>query len=64
MSDFYIPEDQIALHKIQSRSVDKLELSLDPVPKKLGLIKSHYCPEATVISFKVIFSFIGVIVRN
>ena len=53
MSDFYVPENEIAEHKIQSRDHTTLDLSLKQVPKKLGLIKSHWNPSTTLISFKL-----------
>lgn len=55
VSDFYIPTDKMVDHKIQSKDLDMLELTLHPVPKKLGLIKSEWCPTTTLISFKVKF---------
>ena len=44
-------------HKIQSREQAEkggLVIELDPVPKKLGFIKTDWCPKAFLISFKVI----------
>jgi phosphopantothenate---cysteine ligase (ATP) len=63
VSDFYLPVDKIATHKIQSRSDavvvndlmiegDPLTITLDPVPKLLGMIKV-WCPTALAISFKL-----------
>ncbi|KAJ8603991.1 hypothetical protein CTAYLR_003374 [Chrysophaeum taylorii] len=49
VSDFYaagLPE-----HKIQSGG--RLELTLFPVPKLLGLVKGTWCPDATAVSFKL-----------
>lgn len=50
VSDFTTP-GTISTHKIKS-DVAKLNLTLVPTPKKLGLIKK-YCPKALVISFKL-----------
>ena len=52
MSDFYLPADALAEHKIQSRDIETLDLSLLPVPKKLGAIKTLN-PEAIAISYKL-----------
>ncbi|CAK80163.1 unnamed protein product (macronuclear) [Paramecium tetraurelia] len=50
VSDYYIPKNMMAQHKIQAQ--DKLELELMPVPKILGLIREIY-QEAIIISFKL-----------
>ena len=52
VSDFYLPADQLAEHKIQSRDIDGLNLQLLPVPKKLGLIKNKNA-NAFAISYKL-----------
>ena len=52
VSDFYIPEDKMAEHKIQSRDIDTLKIELEPVPKMLGIIKERN-PKAIAISFKL-----------
>ena len=59
VSDFYIPEEKMAQHKIQSgeagNGVDEdgcLNLKLYPVPKKLGAI-GEWCSKAFVVSFKL-----------
>lgn len=63
VSDFYLPPDKMAEHKIQSRSSsaqlegsliegEPLTLTLDPVPKLLGQLKVWH-PDAVVISFKL-----------
>mmetsp|Transcript_21200 Transcript_21200/g.29698 ORF Transcript_21200/g.29698 Transcript_21200/m.29698 type:complete len:313 (-) Transcript_21200:2315-3253(-) len=52
VSDFFIPYDQMAEHKIQS-SNGGLKLELAPVPKMLGKLKQHWVPNAYVISFKL-----------
>lgn len=59
VSDYFIPEDRITTHKIQSNDEAKLELVLDPVPKMLGLIKREWSPNIKLVSFKVYLSFIN-----
>ncbi len=54
VSDFYIPVDAMSEHKIQSgQHSQHLVLHLAAVPKMLGEIKQHWCPEATLVSFKL-----------
>jgi phosphopantothenate-cysteine ligase len=55
VSDFYIPHDKMAEHKIQSRNVPigELHLVLQQTPKMLGKIKTEWCPEAMLITFKL-----------
>lgn len=55
VSDFYVPWRDLPEHKIQSaaHARDGLELTLRPVPKMLGLIKSEWCPNALVVGFKL-----------
>jgi phosphopantothenate-cysteine ligase len=50
VSDFYIQNP--AEHKIQSREIFELTLTLQPVPKLLGKIK-EWSPSSTVVSFKL-----------
>ena len=52
VSDFYLPEETLAEHKIQSRELSKLTVELLPVPKKLGVIK-ELNPRAFVASYKL-----------
>lgn len=57
VSDFYLPTEKLAEHKIQSREVaavgeGQLVIELDPVPKLLGEIKK-WNPQTTAISFKL-----------
>lgn len=52
VSDFYIPNSQMAVHKIQSGGGD-LKLDLKKVPKCLGMLKKHWAESAFVISFKL-----------
>ena len=53
VSDFYIPSSEMCEHKIQSTASAGLTLSLSPVPKKLGELKSTWCPDSFVVSFKL-----------
>uniref|UniRef100_A0A6B2LB67 DNA/pantothenate metabolism flavoprotein C-terminal domain-containing protein n=1 Tax=Arcella intermedia TaxID=1963864 RepID=A0A6B2LB67_9EUKA len=50
VSDFYLKD--LSEHKIQS-SNGPLQLSLDNVPKVVPLLKSEWCPEALIITFKL-----------
>ena len=52
VSDFYLPADSMAEHKIQSGNGD-LELCLKPVPKLIKLLKKTICPDAFIVSFKL-----------
>ncbi|OMJ20790.1 Phosphopantothenate-cysteine ligase [Smittium culicis] len=52
VSDFYIPADKLAEHKIQS-SDGQLTLVLKQVPKFLGNLTNEWMPKAFVISFKL-----------
>ena len=54
VSDFFIPEDEMAEHKIQSRDNSHgLDLHLKNVPKMLGKLRSEWCPHATIVTFKL-----------
>jgi phosphopantothenoylcysteine synthetase/decarboxylase len=55
VSDFYIPPSQRSEHKIQSGEISNggLTLTLSPVPKVIGLIRSSWSPDAFVCSFKL-----------
>jgi phosphopantothenate---cysteine ligase (ATP) len=54
VSDFYIPINDKAIHKIQSASnEDGLTLHLKPVPKVLGMLRQSWSPDAFVVSFKL-----------
>lgn len=53
VSDFYLPKSQMSVHKIQSSEHNSLQLDLKPVPKLLGLLRSQWCPQAFVVSFKL-----------
>lgn len=52
VSDFYVPEDEMAVEKIQSRASDGLSIQLRNVPKLLGAVRA-WAPEAQVVSFKL-----------
>ncbi|GBG29125.1 Phosphopantothenate--cysteine ligase [Hondaea fermentalgiana] len=52
VSDFHIPPDQMAEHKIQSRS-GPLSLDLSQVPKALGVLRFHWAPHSFFVSFKL-----------
>jgi len=52
VSDFFVPEGEMATEKIQSRSCDGLSVQLRNVPKLLGHVKL-WAPEAFVVSFKL-----------
>jgi len=43
----------MSVHKIQSNAHESLCLKLHPVPKLLGVLRSEWCPEAYVVSFKL-----------
>ena len=53
VSDFYLPFDETAEHKIQSNQLDSLELSLKPVPKLIRYLKTTVCPDVFIVSFKL-----------
>lgn len=52
VSDFYIPQEKMVVHKIQSSS-GSLTLDLEGVPKMLKTLKSDWAPESFVVSFKL-----------
>ncbi|OQR93314.1 hypothetical protein ACHHYP_02661 [Achlya hypogyna] len=56
VSDFYIPVSEMVEHKIQSTPAhadDSLTLTLQHVPKLLGLLRYEWSPEAFYVSFKL-----------
>lgn len=54
VSDFYMPRNQMPKHKIQSsQNSDGLALTLKPVPKLIGKLRSEWCPEAFIVTFKL-----------
>mmetsp|Transcript_9797 Transcript_9797/g.17262 ORF Transcript_9797/g.17262 Transcript_9797/m.17262 type:complete len:333 (+) Transcript_9797:89-1087(+) len=52
VSDFYIPINEMAEHKIQSRD-GPLQLVLEQTPKALGAVRHVWAPQAHVVSFKL-----------
>ncbi|WFD01951.1 phosphopantothenate--cysteine ligase (ATP) [Malassezia obtusa] len=52
VSDFFIPMDRMAEHKIQS-SDGALHLTMEPVPKVLSSLVREWVPDAYVVSFKL-----------
>ncbi|RLN67344.1 hypothetical protein BBJ29_003098 [Phytophthora kernoviae] len=52
VSDFYIPQQELSVHKIQSRA-GPLELTLQQVPKMLGVLRHNWAPQSFVVSFKL-----------
>ncbi|KAL8980169.1 MAG: hypothetical protein Q9177_005954 [Variospora cf. flavescens] len=68
VSDFFVPRDRMAEHKIQSSEIDesgeatqgspksagkKLIINLDPVPKLLHSLVDGWAPEGMIVSFKL-----------
>ncbi|KAL8726370.1 MAG: hypothetical protein Q9166_006777 [cf. Caloplaca sp. 2 TL-2023] len=68
VSDFFVPRDRMAEHKIQSSEIDgsgeanqsssggtgkKLVINLDPVPKLLHSLVDGWAPEGMIVSFKL-----------
>lgn len=55
VSDFYLPENKIVEHKIQSGETagGSLDLKLERVPKKLGDVKKSWNPNTFLVSFKL-----------
>ncbi|KAL8478090.1 hypothetical protein ACS0TY_030111 [Phlomoides rotata] len=56
VSDFYVPWESMAVHKIQSAS-GPLDMRLAQVPKMLSVLRKDWAPKAFCISFKVIYFF-------
>ncbi|KAF5739709.1 phosphopantothenate--cysteine ligase 2-like [Tripterygium wilfordii] len=52
VSDFYVPWNSMAVHKIQSAS-GPLDLQLNQVPKMLYVLRTEWAPLAFCISFKL-----------
>ncbi|KAF2072187.1 hypothetical protein CYY_006507 [Polysphondylium violaceum] len=52
VSDFYIPLDHMAKHKIQSNN-QSLTVTLDPVPKLIKYVVSTWAPHAFTVTFKL-----------
>jgi phosphopantothenate---cysteine ligase (ATP) len=53
VSDFYLPISKMAIHKIQSRDIDSLELTLDPTPKMLKPLREDWAPSCFLVTFKL-----------
>ena len=53
VSDFYIPPEEMAVHKIQSREQAGLTLKLANTPKMLAPLVKEWCPRAFLVSFKL-----------
>ncbi|KAL8514133.1 hypothetical protein ACS0TY_013312 [Phlomoides rotata] len=52
VSDFYVPWESMAVHKIQSAS-GPLDMRLAQVPKMLSVLRKDWAPKAFCISFKL-----------
>ncbi|KAL7422737.1 Phosphopantothenate--cysteine ligase cab2 [Cryptotrichosporon argae] len=52
VSDFFLPDDRVAEHKIQSTH-GSLELVMDQVPKVLRPLVHEWTPEGYIVSFKL-----------
>ncbi|XP_014664508.1 PREDICTED: phosphopantothenate--cysteine ligase-like [Priapulus caudatus] len=52
VSDFYIPSTELPEHKIQS-SGKPLTVTLQAVPKMIGLLVQDWAPDAFIVSFKL-----------
>ena len=52
VSDFYIPEEKLSTHKIQSgENEDGLTIALEPVPKKLKKFTEEWNPLTIMVEF-------------
>uniref|UniRef100_A0A453T787 DNA/pantothenate metabolism flavoprotein C-terminal domain-containing protein n=2 Tax=Aegilops tauschii subsp. strangulata TaxID=200361 RepID=A0A453T787_AEGTS len=52
VSDFYVPWESMAKHKIQSAG-GPLNMQLNQVPKMLFILRNHWAPSAFCVSFKL-----------
>eukprot|EP00892_Ulva_mutabilis_P007676 jgi/Ulvmu1/5280/UM022_0074.1 len=52
VSDFYVPWPEVPEHKMQSRD-GKMALTMENVPKCLGLLRHEWAPSAFHVSFKL-----------
>ncbi|KAI9637440.1 putative phosphopantothenate-cysteine ligase [Dioszegia hungarica] len=52
VSDFFLPDERVAEHKIQS-SVGMFSLEMDQVPKVLRPLVQEWIPEGYIVSFKL-----------
>lgn len=57
VSDFFVPRERMAEHKIQSSETSnqgkKLVIDLDPVPKFLKSLVEGWAPQGMIVSFKL-----------
>ena len=55
VSDFYIPPEQMVVHKIQSSGTNSqgLTIELENVPKMLKKLTTEWAPQSFVVSFKL-----------
>lgn len=55
VSDFWIPHEKMAQHKIQSKEVGEegYTLRMDNTPRMLGNVKHLWNPKTILISFKL-----------
>lgn len=54
VSDFYVPQDLLPDHKIQSNGTNTLQLTLQKAPKVLqSLVEDGWAPRAFICSFKL-----------
>eukprot|EP01121_Diplochlamys_sp_Union-15-3_P019284 TRINITY_DN723_c0_g1_i1.p1 TRINITY_DN723_c0_g1~~TRINITY_DN723_c0_g1_i1.p1 ORF type:complete len:303 (-),score=39.42 TRINITY_DN723_c0_g1_i1:12-920(-) len=51
VSDFYLPPERIATHKIQSGG--PLQLTFADVPKMVRPLRDKWCPQAYIVTFKL-----------
>jgi len=52
VSDFYVPWESMAKHKIES-AVGPLNMQLNQVPKMLFILRKNWAPSAFCVSFKL-----------
>ncbi|XP_051209084.1 phosphopantothenate--cysteine ligase 2 [Lolium perenne] len=52
VSDFYVPWESMAKHKIESAG-GPLNMQLNQVPKMLFILRNHWAPSAFCVSFKL-----------
>lgn len=52
VSDFYVPWESMAKHKIESAG-GPLNMQLSQVPKMLFILRKHWAPKAFCVSFKL-----------
>ena len=52
VSDFYLADDEISEHKIQSKNSETMTITLQKVPKVIKAMRK-WCPKAKLIGFKL-----------